>query len=114
MEDEKCRKKVDNERLFCRQSGLADLGTSGWGAPSTPQSATAVPNRTGMRETESTAGRSSIQVFCLNPVDFFTENFQVREDQEELLAQQDAGLDMLHDIVVRQKGMGQQIFREVG
>ena len=38
---------------------------------------------------------------------------QVREDQEELLAQQDAGLDMLHDIVVRQKGMGQQIFREV-
>ena len=29
------------------------------------------------------------------------------------MAQQDAGLDMLHDIVVRQKGMGQQIFREV-
>ena len=39
---------------------------------------------------------------------------QVREEQEEVLAQQDAGLDMLHDIVVRQKGMGQQIFREVG
>merc|ERR1712013_28080 len=79
-------------------SGLADLGTSGWGAPTTPQGPTLVPNRTGMRETESTVGRSSIQV---------------REDQEELLAQQDAGLDMLHDIVVRQKGMGQQIFREV-
>ena len=29
------------------------------------------------------------------------------------MAQQDAGLDMLHDIVIRQKGMGQQIFREV-
>lgn len=86
------------DQLLGRQSGLADLGTSGWGAPSAPQSATVVPNRTGMRETESTAGRSSIQV---------------REDQEELLAQQDAGLDMLHDIVVRQKGMGQQIFREV-
>ena len=39
---------------------------------------------------------------------------QVREEQEEALAQQDAGLDMLHDIVVRQKGMGHQIFREVG
>jgi hypothetical protein len=38
---------------------------------------------------------------------------QVREGQEELLAQQDAGLDMLHEIVVRQKGMGRQIFREV-
>ena len=38
----------------------------------------------------------------------------MREDQESLLAQQDRGLDMLHDIVVRQKGMGQQIFREVG
>ena len=38
---------------------------------------------------------------------------QVREDQESLLAQQDAGLDMLHEIVTRQKGMGQQIFREV-
>ena len=41
---------------------MADLGTSGWGAPSTPQSATVVPNRTGMRETEATAGRSSVQV----------------------------------------------------
>ena len=43
----------------------------------------------------------------------YAASVQVREDQEELLAQQDAGLDMLHDIVVRQKGMGQQIFREV-
>ena len=68
MEDQKCRRKVDNSPLFCRQSGLADLGTSGWGAPSAPKSATVVPNRTGMRETESTAGRSSIQVFCISPV----------------------------------------------
>ena len=30
-----------------------------------------------------------------------------------VLTQQDAGLDMLHDFVIRQKGMGQQIFREV-
>ena len=64
--------KFSTKRLFFRQSGLADLGTSGWGAPSTPQSATVVPNRTGMRETESTAGRSSIQVFCLDPVDTFS------------------------------------------
>ena len=48
--------------------------------------------------------------FC---VASYAASVQVREDQEELLAQQDAGLDMLHDIVVRQKGMGQQIFREV-
>ena len=91
---------------------MADLGTSGWGAPSTPQSATVVPNRTGMRETEATAGRSSVQV-GLKVIDILWKASQVREDQEELLAQQDAGLDMLHDIVVRQKGMGQQIFREV-
>ena len=91
---------------------MADLGTSGWGAPSTPQSATVVPNRTGMRETEATAGRSSVQV-GLKLIDILWKASQVREDQEELLAQQDAGLDMLHDIVVRQKGMGQQIFREV-
>ena len=91
---------------------MADLGTSGWGAPSTPQSATVVPNRTGMRETEATAGRNSVQV-GLKVIDILWKASQVREDQEELLAQQDAGLDMLHDIVVRQKGMGQQIFREV-
>ena len=80
---------------------------------------TLVPNRTGMRETESTVGRSSIQVCChmrimLSVLLLMLHiSVQVREDQEELLAQQDAGLDMLHDIVVRQKGMGQQIFREV-
>ena len=80
---------------------------------------TLVPNRTGIRETESTVGRSSIQVCCLMRIMpsvlllMLHISVQVREDQEELLAQQDAGLDMLHDIVVRQKGMGQQIFREV-
>ena len=58
-------RSVLNKQMLCRQSGLADLGTSGWGSPSAPQSATVVPNRTGMRETESTAGRSSIQVFCI-------------------------------------------------
>merc|ERR1719500_767777 len=38
---------------------------------------------------------------------------QVKQQQQELLDEQDAGLDILADIIRRQKGMGQDIFREV-
>lgn len=85
-------------QLFGHQSGLADLGTSGWGSPSVADNRTIIPNRTGARETGESIGSTTTQI---------------KGNQEELLAEQDAGLDMLHEIVVRQKGMGQQIFREV-
>ena len=44
------------------QGGLADLGTSGWGASEPGGARTMVPNRTGARETEASLGRSSAQV----------------------------------------------------
>jgi len=89
---------VARSQLLGGQAGLADLGTSGWGSPSVQEIKTVIPNRSGVQETENTIGAT---------------NLQLRDNQEELLAEQDAGLDMLHEIVVRQKGMGQQIFREV-
>ena len=72
-----------------------------------------MPNRTGVRETERSLGQTSAQARRGDCISVTLLCFQVREDQESLLAQQDAGLDMLHEIVTRQKGMGQQIFREV-
>ena len=98
----------------CSQGGLADLGTSGWGSPAPSTGVTVVPNRTGVRETEKSLGQTSAQVRQGCWMFVSSLHLQVREDQESLLAQQDAGLDMLHEIVTRQKGMGQQIFREVG
>jgi len=87
-------------QLLGTQAGLADLGTSGWGEHTPPHTErqSLVPNRTGVTEDHHTQGKLTAQV---------------REEQESLLAEQDQGLDMLHQIVVRQKGMGQQIFREV-
>lgn len=37
----------------------------------------------------------------------------VRSEQDRLLAEQEAGLDMLGNIISRQKGMSQNIFNEV-
>ena len=37
----------------------------------------------------------------------------LRSDQDRLLAEQEEGLDLLGDIIRRQKGMGEDIFREV-
>ena len=37
----------------------------------------------------------------------------LRSEQDRLLADQEEGLDMLGDIIRRQKGMGQNIFNEV-
>jgi len=91
-----------NQLLGGKQTGLADLGTSGWGSPagleSGGRSKIDIPNRSGVVETEKSVNSTTAQV---------------RDAQEEMLAEQDKGLDILHEIVVRQKGMGQQIFREV-
>ena len=55
----------------------------------------------------------------------FEDNFQIsissagvetgllRSDQDRLLAEQEQGLDMLGEIIRRQKGMGENIYREV-
>jgi len=91
--------------LASRNKLLEDLGTSGWGA--TPSEGFSVigesskktlPVRTGVRETERSLG---------------VETRQVKEEQQRLLDEQDAGLDVLADIIRRQKGMGQDIFNEV-
>ena len=37
----------------------------------------------------------------------------LRSDQDRLLAEQEEGLDLLRDIIRRQRGMGEDIFREV-
>jgi len=85
---------------------LEDLGTTGWGtAPSSEgflgqegAGRRVMPNRTGVMETERSLGVGTSQV---------------KQEQQKMLDQQDAGLDVLADIIRRQKGMGQDIFREV-
>jgi len=91
-----------------RSQLLADLGTTSWGS-STPRyqgeshlpqdtSRRTIPNRIGVRETERSVG---------------VETGVVRSEQDRLLAEQEAGLDMLGNIISRQKGMSQNIFNEV-
>eukprot|EP00092_Neocalanus_flemingeri_P023138 GFUD01025088.1.p1 GENE.GFUD01025088.1~~GFUD01025088.1.p1 ORF type:complete len:251 (+),score=94.81 GFUD01025088.1:46-798(+) len=85
---------------------LQDLGTTSWGtAPSSDgflgsggSDRKVMPNRTGVMETDRSMGVGT---------------GQVKQEQQQLLEQQDAGLDVLADIIRRQKGMGQDIFREV-
>ena len=85
---------------------LEDLGTTGWGtAPHSEgffgqegSNRKVMPNRAGVMETERSLGVGT---------------GQVKQEQQKLLDQQDAGLDVLADIIRRQKGMGQDIFREV-
>ena len=57
-----------------------------------------MPNRSGVMENERSMG---------------VETGQMKQNQQQLLDEQDAGLDILGDIIRRQKGMGQDIFREV-
>ena len=79
---------------------LADLGTTGWGTAASSEGADrkVLPNRTGVVETDRTMGVGTSQV---------------KQQHQEILDEQDAGLDILADIIRRQKGMGQDIFREV-
>jgi len=85
--------------LAARGELLADLGTTGWGSSSeTGADRRVLPNRTGVVETERSLGVGTSQV---------------KQQQQDLLDEQDAGLDILADIIRRQKGMGQDIFREV-
>ena len=44
---------------------------------------------------------------------FGVETESLRSDQERALAEQDEGLDLLADVIRRQRGMGEDIFREV-
>jgi len=93
-----------NRNSAARGQLLADLGTTSWGA--TPggqdhlpsESRRSVPYRSGVRETDSSAG---------------VETGLLRSDQDRLLAEQEQGLDMLGEIIRRQKGMGENIYREV-
>jgi len=80
---------------------LQDLGTSSWGtseSDGTRNDRRVLPVRSGVMETDRSLGVG-------------TE--QVKQYQEQKLAEQDAGLDVLADIIRRQKGMGHDIFREV-
>ena len=82
-----------------RTALLADLGTGGWGdTVGGAGDRREMPVRAGAQETEHTRGRETVQV---------------RAQQQEMLDEQDAGLDVLADIIRRQKGMGQDIYREV-
>lgn len=81
-----------------RSQLLADLGTSSWADSPQETNKRVVPNRTGVREDNRTFG---------------VETDSLRSDQERALAEQDEGLDLLADVIRRQRGMGQDIFREV-
>ena len=81
---------------------LQDLGTvESWGTTSSSETGAdrrVMPNRSGVMENERSMG---------------VETGQMKQNQQQLLDEQDAGLDILGDIIRRQKGMGQDIFREV-
>jgi len=85
---------------------LEDLGTTGWGtAPSSEgflgpggSDRKVMPNRSGVMETKRSMGVGTTQV---------------KQEQQNKMDEQEAGLDILADIIRRQKGMGQDIFREV-
>ena len=81
---------------------LQDLGTvESWGTTSSRETGAdrrVMPNRSGVMENERSMG---------------VETGQMKQNQQQLLDEQDAGLDILGDIIRRQKGMGQDIFREV-
>jgi len=83
---------------------LQDLGTSSWGTGGSSESGggrsdrRVMPVRSGVMETDRSLGVGTDQV---------------KQYQEQKLAEQDAGLDVLADIIRRQKGMGHDIFREV-
>jgi len=88
----------DKKTLFRKPtvSGLADLGTSGWG--DTGEMDYGGGGGVHGEETADTAGQSSQTL---------------KERQQEALAQQDAGLDALHSVILKQKGMAQQIGVEI-
>jgi len=88
-----------------RSQLLADLGTTSWAASAPSEehlpketNRRVMPTRSGVRETESSSGVA-------------TNN--LRSEQDKMMQEQEEGLDLLGDIIRRQKGMGQQIFNEV-
>lgn len=91
-----------------RSQLLEDLGTTSWAAtPGTraehlpgvqETSRRVMPTRSGVRETQSSSGVA-------------TNN--LRSDQDRMMQEQEEGLDLLGDIIRRQKGMGNQIFNEI-
>jgi len=86
----------DKQSLFRNPvpgSGLVDMGTAGWGDVESG------PGAVGDLPTSSTVGGSSSQT--------------MRERREDALADQDAGLDMLHSVILRQKNMAHQIGSEI-
>ena len=109
-----------------RSQLLEDLGTTSWGAtpgnkgaaqlPPDPRTSRRVPNRTGVRENETSVSflLSTQCQYHLNPLrSTGVATGSLRSDQDRLLAEQEEGLDLLGDIIRRQKGMGEDIFREV-
>ena len=72
-----------------RSQLLADLGTSSWADSPQETNKRVVPNRTGVRENNRTFG---------------VETESLRSEQERALAEQDQGLDLLADVIRRQRG----------
>ncbi|XP_023333685.1 syntaxin-8 [Eurytemora carolleeae] len=84
----------DRKTLFRKPvpgSGIADMGTTGWGDSSSPPG-------DGGAESLETAGMSAQSL---------------KEKQQEAMLDQDAGLDALHSVIIRQKNMAQQIGVEI-
>jgi len=85
--------KVDaNKRNLFKKpvpgGGIADLGRTGWGDDDRGQG----------EESRDTAGHSAQTL---------------RDRREESIADQEAGLDMLHSVIIRQKNMAHQIGHEI-
>jgi len=86
----------DKRNLFRKPvpgGGVANLGRTGWGDVERGEF-----SEEGGEESRETAGRSAQTL---------------RERREETLADQDAGLDALHSVILRQKSMAQQIGTEI-
>lgn len=86
----------DKKNLFRRPvpgGGVANLGKTGWGDVERGDS-----DQYGGEESRETAGHSAQAL---------------REKREETMRDQDAGLDALHSVIIRQKSMAQQIGSEI-
>jgi len=87
---------ADKRNLFKKPvpgSGIADLGRTGWGDVERG----AMDSGQG-EESRDTAGLSAQRL---------------RDGREERMADQEAGLDMLHSVIIRQKNMAHQIGHEI-
>jgi len=105
-------KAVAKSRQQLLGGGLADLGTTGFGDVG-GGGGRSNNDFGGAGFGEAVGGFSRANDFVENDVTRGVTTQAIKQSQEDALAQQDAGLDMLHTIIVRQKGMAQQIGNEV-